>query len=125
MTDKEVAESLPGPSYARALADGIAHRVNPRRFTPDEISAARREANNLSRLIEQAVLPLVPKNRDGERMAFQAVANRLARFGVQEEYHADFPETVDQTPLLLANFDELARRVEAALAPLAKKGGNR
>jgi hypothetical protein len=125
MTEEEVGLSRPGPSYARALADGIAFRCNPRRFTPEEISAARREANNLARLIEWAVLPLVANKDTGERLAFQSIANRLARFGIEEELHADYPESVDQTPLLLANFDELARRVEAALAPLAKKGGRR
>lgn len=128
MTDEEIGFSLPGPSYAHALADGIGLRLKSPRFTDVEKTCARREANNLARLIEQACLPGDGKGRTGEALAYTKIIGRLKRFGREEELHHDFPEAVDSTPLLLANFDELARRVETALAPLArrsKKGGAR
>ena len=114
MTDDQLADLDPGVSYAVALTEGIALRCNPHRNTAAVTTAARREANNLSRLIVWAVLPLLAKTQWHLAQAWQRIADRLQRFGVGEENHADYPEPADHTPLLLANFDELARRVEAA-----------
>lgn len=111
---------LPGVSYAHSLADGIASRAHPK--NPQHvIDAARREARNLSRLITWAILPLA---QGEEAAAFVEIAARLARFGGETETLQDFPETPDRTATLVAQFDELARRVEDALRPL-RKGGAR
>lgn len=115
MTDEEIADLLPGVSYASTLADGIAKRCHPQRNTPHEISLARAEANNLARFIDWSVLPLLTTPEAWqERKAYQRVQARLFRFGTTEELHGDFPAEIDPHQVLLANFDEAARRMEEA-----------
>lgn len=129
MTDAEIADLLPGVSYARSLADGIALRCHPQRNPPAVIAAARSEALSLARLIDWSVLPLLPERTAWpERKAYERIQSRLARFGGGQDTLFDYPEEPNKHQLLLDNFDELARRVEAALAKVvkpSKKGGAR
>lgn len=115
MTDKHT-ELLPGVSYAHALADGIAARVNPERNTPLTIRAAEAEGRNLARFIQQAVLPLLKSDAQcAERAAFEREVARLERLANAEHDVADFPVEADRFATLAANFDESARRTEEAV----------
>lgn len=115
MTDEEIADLLPGVSYARAITDGIAKRCHPQRNTPHEISLARAEANNLARFIDWSVLPLLKDPEAWQEMkAYHRVQARLFRFGKSDELHGDFSDQIEPHQVLLANFDEFARRMEEA-----------
>lgn len=117
MQTKMPYPASPGVSYLEALVQGLAEDLHPNNARTQEVrSYARAEANNLSRFIIWAVVPLA---RGEERDQFQQFSEQLQRLGTNRAEAADFPAPQDKSDLLLDRLEEWGLRFERRIQEFA------